>query len=72
PSQRKRLRPALVWAEICSYLKGSAEAVATELGHLSLDTYLALGARRAANFSREMREVEVWPVFCRYQRVKRQ
>jgi hypothetical protein len=32
PEQRsnKALKPALVWAEICSFLKGSAEAVANE------------------------------------------
>ncbi len=27
PEQRKRLKPAQVWSEICSYLKGSVEAV---------------------------------------------
>ncbi len=55
-------------------------------GVLDLDGYVALGASRAANFSREKRELgasraanfsrekreaEVWPIFLRYQREKR-
>lgn len=42
--------------EIASYIKGSAEAAETEEGHLSLQQYLAVGAKRAPNFSSAMRE----------------
>lgn len=71
PEQRTRLKPALVWAEICSYIKGSAEAMASERGHLDPQAYIRLGAKRAANFTSEMREKDVWPIFVAYQRAKR-
>lgn len=59
-----------MWAEICSYIKGSAEAVRSVGGHLDLAAYLALGAKRAPNFSRAVRECGVWPVFLGYEREK--
>lgn len=34
-------------------------------GQLSLSIYLALGRKRAPNFSEEMREKVVWPIFER-------
>jgi hypothetical protein len=42
--------------EIMSYIKGSAEAVACPSGVLGLEQYLALGAKRASNYSRETRK----------------
>jgi hypothetical protein len=38
-----------------SYIKGSAEAVSCPSGVLSLEQYLALGAKRASNYSRDTR-----------------
>ncbi len=32
-------------------------------GHLSREQYMALGRKRAANFSAEMRGNVVWPIF---------
>jgi hypothetical protein len=37
-------------------------------GSLSLPEYLALGSRRAANFSREVREAHIWPIFLKYEK----
>lgn len=34
------LKPSLVFQEIMSYIKGSAEALESEIGHLTLDQYL--------------------------------
>ena len=53
--------------EICSYIKGSREALETETGFLSLEQYQAVGKKRAPNFSPEDRE-RVYPVFVSYQR----
>jgi hypothetical protein len=39
-----------------SYIKGSAEAVSCPSGVLGLEQYLALGANRASNYSRETRK----------------
>ncbi len=41
-------------------------------GCLDLEGYLGIGGKRAANFSPEMRRKDVWPIFCKYQRVKAQ
>ena len=43
PEQRARLRPALVYQEIVSYLKGSVEAVMSPGGRLSTEAYTAIG-----------------------------
>ncbi|KAK9827525.1 hypothetical protein WJX74_008224 [Apatococcus lobatus] len=63
--QRHMLRPTLVYQEILSYIKGSREALETEAGHLSLDQYLAVGKKRAPNFSQDDRR-RVYPVFEAY------
>ncbi|KXZ49100.1 hypothetical protein GPECTOR_23g31 [Gonium pectorale] len=65
PEQRTAVAPGLVYQEIMSYLKGSAEAIASPVGHISLDEYLRLGRKRAANFSEELRRDLV------YERLKR-
>jgi len=36
PAERKALKPGLVFQEVVSYLKGSAEAVSSDAGWLSL------------------------------------
>ncbi|EFJ46513.1 hypothetical protein VOLCADRAFT_118102 [Volvox carteri f. nagariensis] len=71
PDQRDSVAPGLVYQEILSYLKGSAEAIASPAGHLSLPAYLALGRKRAPNFSEEIRKDLVWPIFEKYERLKR-
>ena len=38
--EKAALKPALVFQEIMSYLKGSAEALENESGHLTLEQYL--------------------------------
>ena len=57
----------LLLQEICSYIKGSREALETETGFLSLEQYLTVGKKRAPNFSSEDRR-RVYPVFMAYQR----
>ena len=47
---------SVVMQEITSFIKGSAEAALKEEGHLSLEQYKELGAKRAPNFSPHMRE----------------
>lgn len=45
PEERKALQPGLVFQEVLSYLKGSAEAVSSDAGWLSLEQYLEASAR---------------------------
>jgi hypothetical protein len=42
--------PTLVWTEIRSFIKGSAEALTTKQGFLSLEEYQDLGRKKAPNF----------------------
>ncbi|KAG2432292.1 hypothetical protein HYH02_013015 [Chlamydomonas schloesseri] len=72
PEQRAQVAPGRVYQEIVSYIKGSAEAISSPDGHLSREQYMALGRKRAANFSAEMRGDVVWPIFEKYERLKRQ
>ena len=46
--EKQSLRPALVFQEIMSYLKGSAEALENESGHLTLAQYLEVYLRAAS------------------------
>ncbi len=55
--------------EICSFLKGSAEAMDSPDGTLSLERYLDIGRKRAPNFTADTRH-EVYPIFERYEREK--
>ena len=59
--------PTLVWTEIRSFLKGSAEALLSENGVLSLEDYESLGKKKAPNFSADRKVV--YDLFCVYQRV---
>ena len=59
--------PTLVWTEIRSFIKGSAEALLSENGVLSLEDYESLGKKKAPNFSADRKVV--YDLFCVYQRV---
>ena len=60
--------PTLVWTEIRSFIKGSAEALVSEKGVLSFDDYEALGRKKAPNFLADRRVV--YDLFLVYQRVR--
>ena len=74
PKMRKSLKekvdyhPTLVWTEIRSFIKGSAEALLGENGILNLDEYKSLGKKKAPNFTAD-REI-VYRLFEVYQRVR--
>ena len=59
--------PTLVWTEIRSFIKGSAEALLSENGVLSLENYKSLGKKKAPNFSADRKVV--YDLFCVYQRL---
>ena len=61
--------PTLVWMEIRSFIKGSAESLLTNAGFLCLADYLELGRKRAPSFSDDDRKV-VYDLFVIYQRVR--
>jgi hypothetical protein len=65
-----RVPPALVWTDLVSYIKGSAEAVRSSTGHLNLEQYLEIGRKRAPNFDSELR-ADVYRVFEGYEKYKR-
>ena len=73
PKMKKSLKekidyhPTLVWTEIRSFIKGSAEALLSENGVLSLQDYESLGKKKAPNFSADRKVV--YDLFCVYQRV---
>ncbi|XP_038048876.1 TPR and ankyrin repeat-containing protein 1-like [Patiria miniata] len=60
----------LVWMEIRSFIKGSVEALHTESGYLSLESYLALGKKRASNFTADREEI--YSLFKTYEHMKSQ
>lgn len=45
PEERRELKPALVFQEIFSYLKGSAEAISGDADWLTLEQYLEVGSQ---------------------------
>ena len=57
--------PTLVWTEIRSFIKGSAEALMSENGFLSLEDYESLGRKKAPNFSANRKVV--YDLFLVYQ-----
>ena len=65
---RMQCHPTLVWTEIRSFIKGSAEALHSEDGYLALEEYLELGRKRAPNFTSD-REA-VYALFQTYQHIK--
>ena len=58
--------PTLVWTEIRSFIKGSAEALLSENGVLSLEHYESLGKKKAPNFSADRKVV--YDLFLVYER----
>lgn len=68
-SSREKIdyHPTLVWTEIRSFIKGSAEALLSENGVLSLQDYESLGKKKAPNFLADRKVV--YDLFCVYQRV---
>ena len=62
---KRDIDPLLVWMEIKSFIKGSAQAVQSSTGFLTLDEYETLGKKMAVNFSgnREM----IYSLFEEYQ-----
>ena len=67
--KKVNFHPSLVWMEIRSFIKGSFEALHSELGHLSLESYQIIGQKRAPNFTGD-REA-IYKLFESYQRTKR-
>ena len=72
PKMKKSLKekidyhPTLVWTEIRSFIKGSAEALMSDKGVLSLKDYESLGRKKAPNFSADRKVV--YSLFLVYQR----
>ena len=64
--EKVEYHPTLVWTEIRSFIKGSAEALVTEKGFLSLEDYEFLGRKKAPNFSADRKVV--YDLFVVYQR----
>ena len=60
--------PTLVWTEIRSFIKGSAETLLSESGVLSLEDYESLGRKKAPNFLADRKVV--YELFLVYQRVR--
>ena len=64
--------PTLVWTEIRSFIKGSAEALLSENGELSLEDYESLGKKKAPNFSADRKVVyDLYRVYKRERSSKR-
>ena len=64
--------PTLVWTEIRSFIKGSAEALLSENGELSLEDYESLGKKKAPNFSADRKVVyDLYRVYRRERSSKR-
>ncbi|XP_033629676.1 TPR and ankyrin repeat-containing protein 1-like isoform X2 [Asterias rubens] len=62
--------PTLIWMEIASFIKGSVEALHTDTGHLSLESYKDLGRKRAPNFTADREEIYL--LFKKYEHEKNQ
>ncbi|KAK3740295.1 hypothetical protein QZH41_018527, partial [Actinostola sp. cb2023] len=73
PKMKKSVKndyhPTLVWTEIRSFIKGSAEALKTSTGYLSCDEYKELGRKRAPNFMGD--RSTVYQLFTSYQNIIR-
>ena len=72
PKMNKKLQvdchATLVWMEIRSFIQGSFEALLSDTGYLSLDGYLLLGRKRAANFSSD--RSAIYDLYREYRRLK--
>ena len=68
-NQKLEFHPTLVWTEIRSFIKGSAEALLSSNGVLSEDDYKSLGKKKASNFTAD-RSI-IYGLFRIYQQVRR-
>ena len=69
-SQKKSTDPLLVWTEIKSFIKGSAEAIQSSKGYLTLEMYeKMIGGKMAPNFKTERKEI--YTLFEEYQHYRR-
>ncbi|PFX33387.1 TPR and ankyrin repeat-containing protein 1 [Stylophora pistillata] len=70
--ERVDYHPTLVWTEIRSFIKGSAEALLGENGELSLEDYESLGKKKAPNFSADRKVIyDLYRVYKRERSSKR-
>ena len=60
---------SVVWAEIISFIKGSAQALEEPRGHLSLPQYEALGHKRSPNFVGS--RAAIYAMFEHYERLRK-
>ena len=67
--EKIEFHPTLVWTEIRSFIKGSAEALLSSNGVLSEDDYKSLGKKKASNFTAD-RSI-IYGLFRIYQHVRR-
>ena len=65
-SKNQNCHASLVWMEIKSFIKGSAEAFLNETGFLTKDQYVQIGKKRAPNFTGD-REV-IYNLYSAYQK----
>ena len=65
-SKNQSYHASLVWMEIKSFIKGSAEAFLNESGFLTKDQYVQIGKKRAPNFNGD-REV-IYSLFLAYRK----
>ena len=66
--EKIEFHPTLVWTEIRSFIKGSAEALLSSNGVLSEDDYKSLGKKKASNFTAD--RSMIYRLFRIYQRVR--
>lgn len=64
-----RIDPKLIYQEFMSFIKGSAEAVSSPNGYLSLEEYLDLGRKRSANTDKDIKE-QIHKLLPAYQKAK--
>jgi len=70
----KSCHPSLVWMEIKSFIKGSAEAFVSKdkdgrlTGYLTKEEYVDIGRKRAPNF--EGNREEIYDIFLRYLKLR--
>ena len=67
-SKNQNYHPSLVWIEIKSFIKGSAEAFLNEKGFLTKDQYVQIGKKRAPNFTGDRKVI--YNLFLAYQKQK--
>ena len=60
-----KIDPLLIWTEIVSFIKGSAQALSCDDGFISKDEYIQIIGARQSNFSSDLR-LEVYKLFVQY------